>query len=280
MSEHQATEVEKTDGFLLIFERPFLALAYALAYHRELDALGRESGVALAARIGIHLGEVALRQNQPEEVAKGAKPIELEGLAKPITARIASLAQGGQTLLTASAFEMAKWSAVDSADFDRMDWLFHGRYLFNAAGVPAIGAPVEKAVAVFEVGLPGFAPLTAPLDSEKAKRVDESSSLGSGLAADFDADDPIGSQIGPYRIERELGKGGMGVVYLANREDDELVMSVSIKLAQGSAVKGEILQRFRRERQLLADLNHPHIATLLDAGATGDGRPFFIMEYL
>ena len=93
-------EIDKTDGFLLLFERPVDAVDYALEYHRQLAELSRGIGVELEARAGIHLGEVHLRRNSAEDVARGAKPIEVEGLAKPVAARAMALARGRQTLLT------------------------------------------------------------------------------------------------------------------------------------------------------------------------------------
>jgi eukaryotic-like serine/threonine-protein kinase len=86
-----------------------------------------------------------------------------------------------------------------------------------------------------------------------------------------------GSMIGPYRIERQLGRGGMGTVFLATREDAEYSQQVAIKLVRG----GEMLvQRFRQERQILASLTHPNIARLLDGGTTADGLPYLVMEYV
>ncbi|CAM2011087.1 nSTAND1 domain-containing NTPase [Acanthopleuribacter pedis] len=90
----------------------------------------------------------------------------------------------------------------------------------------------------------------------------------------------IGSRIGPYRIQRELGRGGMGSVYLAEREDDQLRMKVCVKVLHGHLNRRDVELRFRRERQLLADLRHPHIAVIHDAGSTDEGRPYFIMEYI
>lgn len=87
-----------------------------------------------------------------------------------------------------------------------------------------------------------------------------------------------GQLIGQYRILRELGRGGMGVVYLAERADGEFRKQVAIKLIAPSANE-QIKQRFRRERQILADLAHPNIARLLDGG-TLNGLPFVVMEYV
>jgi tetratricopeptide (TPR) repeat protein len=86
-----------------------------------------------------------------------------------------------------------------------------------------------------------------------------------------------GSMIGPYRIVRQLGRGGMGTVFLAIREDAGFSQRVAIKLVRG----GEMLvQRFRQERQILASLEHPNIARLLDGGTTPDGLPYLVMEYV
>ena len=85
---------------------------------------------------------------------------------------------------------------------------------------------------------------------------------------------------GPYRATRLLGAGGMGAVYLAERTDGELRRQVAIKVPQFSGSPVLFLARFRRERQLHAQLSHPYIARLLDAGTTVDGVPFLVMEYI
>jgi serine/threonine protein kinase len=86
--------------------------------------------------------------------------------------------------------------------------------------------------------------------------------------------------IGPYRVLRELGKGGMGVVYLAVRDDGAFRKNVAIKLLRGDAVTHEFVERFRNERQVLANFDHPNIARILDGGDTTDGMPFYVMEYV
>jgi serine/threonine protein kinase len=91
-------------------------------------------------------------------------------------------------------------------------------------------------------------------------------------------DAAAGKRIGPYRILRELGEGGMGVVYLAVRDDDAYRKRVAIKVASGTANREEA--RFVRERQILATLEHPGIARLLDGGSTESGRPYLVMEYV
>ncbi len=90
----------------------------------------------------------------------------------------------------------------------------------------------------------------------------------------------IGKLIGPYRLKRVLGRGGMGVVYLAVRDDDAYQKRVAIKLIKKGMDSEEIIKRFRNERQALAALEHPNIARLLEGGTTEDGRPYFVMEYI
>ncbi|MDQ3041815.1 MAG: serine/threonine protein kinase, partial [Acidobacteriota bacterium] len=90
----------------------------------------------------------------------------------------------------------------------------------------------------------------------------------------------IGKQVGKYRIERELGAGGMGVVFLAERSDGEFAQRVAVKFLRQSFYSQSTLKRFVSERQILARLNHPYIAQLIDGGATEDGTPFLVMEYV
>jgi tRNA A-37 threonylcarbamoyl transferase component Bud32/tetratricopeptide (TPR) repeat protein len=89
-----------------------------------------------------------------------------------------------------------------------------------------------------------------------------------------------GRRIGPYQAIREISHGGMGTVYLAARADGQYKKHVAIKLIRRGMDTDEILRRFRHERQILAALDHPNIARLLDGGTTEDGRPYFVMEYI
>ena len=90
-------EIDKTDGMLLLFEAPADAVGFALAYQEALRALVPP----LKARVGLHVGPVTLRENSPADVARGAKPLEVDGIAKAIAARVMSVASGGQILLSA-----------------------------------------------------------------------------------------------------------------------------------------------------------------------------------
>ncbi len=89
-----------------------------------------------------------------------------------------------------------------------------------------------------------------------------------------------GESVGAYRIVRELGRGGMGTVYLAERAAAGFEQRVALKVIKRGMDSDEVLRRFIAERQILAQLNHPHIARLLDGGQTADGRPFYVMEYI
>ena len=89
-----------------------------------------------------------------------------------------------------------------------------------------------------------------------------------------------GQALGPYKLIREIGRGGMGTVYLAMRGDDQYRKRVAIKLIKRGMDTEEILSRFRHERQILASLDHPNIARLLHGEMTADGLPYFVMEYV
>jgi serine/threonine-protein kinase len=88
-----------------------------------------------------------------------------------------------------------------------------------------------------------------------------------------------GRQLGPYRLTGEIGSGGMGTVFLAERVDQNFDQRVAIKLLRGLPTR-DSTERMRRERQILADLSHPHIGRLLDGGTTTDGQPYLVMEYV
>ena len=87
-------------------------------------------------------------------------------------------------------------------------------------------------------------------------------------------------RIGPYRVVRELGRGGMGVVYLAERVEGGFEQRAAIKVLKRGMDSDAILRRFLRERQILAGLEHANVARLLDGGVTEDGQPYFAMEYV
>jgi serine/threonine protein kinase len=89
-----------------------------------------------------------------------------------------------------------------------------------------------------------------------------------------------GKRIGVYKIVREIGRGGMGTVYLADRDDEQYQHQVAIKLVKRGMDSDLVIRRFKNERQILANLTHPNIAGLLDGGTTEDGLPYFVMEHV
>ncbi len=93
-------------------------------------------------------------------------------------------------------------------------------------------------------------------------------------------DDLTGERIGPYRITRLIGRGGMGTVYEAVRDDEQFQQQVALKLIKRGMDSDFVRDRFLRERQILASLDHPHIARLFDGGTTADGQPYFVMEFV
>lgn len=93
-------------------------------------------------------------------------------------------------------------------------------------------------------------------------------------------DDAAGRRLGPYTLLRPLGQGGMGTVYLATRDDGAYDRQVAVKLLRWSFADGDLLHRFLAERQILARLEHPHIARLYDGGTTEDGQPYLVLEHV
>ena len=143
--------IDRSDGLLLLFERPVDGLGFALDYTRGLQAIGQERGVELQARAGLHVGEVLTWKNSDAAVQVGAKPLEVEGLAKPMAARLMSLARPGQILLSAVAESLTHRAARDLGERGQnLLWKSHGRWRFK--GVP-------EAQEIFEVGEVGIAPL-------------------------------------------------------------------------------------------------------------------------
>ncbi|ALT77133.1 hypothetical protein AT984_07925 [Paucibacter sp. KCTC 42545] len=149
LHEWHGREIDKADGFLLIFERAGDALGFAFAYHQALAALPEP----LLARVGLHAGPVTLRENSPHDVAIGAKPLEVDGLAKPVAARVMAAARGGQTLLSKAARELLGQN--------EQGLISHGHWRLK--GLPE---PLE----LFEAGT-ADAPFLPPPDSDKAYRV-------------------------------------------------------------------------------------------------------------
>ena len=158
--------------------------------------------------------------------------------------------------------------------WNRLDLLFE-----QAADL----APAERAALVAEVRAddPTLADeLEALLRFDRAGEAPLDQAVQGAVTSILDRSGPDrrGSRLGPYRIIEELGHGGMGTVYLAERADDAYDAQVAIKLIRGGVASREQIRRFKSERQILASLNHPNIGRLLDGGTTPDGLPYVVME--
>jgi len=163
LRRYRGREIDKTNGFLLLFERPIQAVGFALEYQRRLQELAELEGVAIAARVGIHVGEVVIWENAAEEIARGAKPVEVEGLAKPVAARLMGLALAKQILMTGVAYGLAQRAEAELRAAGRIpQWTCHGDYRFPG---------VLETTLVFEVGEADVAPLCRPPNSAQALRI-------------------------------------------------------------------------------------------------------------
>ena len=129
---------------------------------------------------------------------------------------------------------------------------------------PQTAARIER---LLELDRDGADPFASAIDSI-------SQDIGGAAAA------LIGQEVAGFRLLRLLGQGGMGAVYLAERQLRDFQQWVAIKLLHGQWLDPATLERFARERRILARLHHPNIATLIDAGATADGRPYLVMEHI
>ncbi len=124
------------------------------------------------------------------------------------------------------------------------------------------------------------AEVSSLLAADQDDRVAEIVSGTAEAVLNFEEQSMAGRMIGPYRIEREVGRGGMGTVYLATRADGQYEQEVAIKVVRERMARPDLVERFRAERQILARLEHPNIARLLDGGTTDEGSPYVVMEHI
>ncbi len=168
-----------------------------------------------------------------------------------------------------------RWQRIDALFEATLDQPLDERTRFLArrcAGDDALRREVEALLAA--AGKAGsFLQAPAPLPAIAGPAASESATGG-------ELDVAAGPTVGPYRILREIGEGGMGAVYLAVRDDDAYRKQVAIKLLLPGVRSVGLVRRFRSERQILATLEHPNVARLLDGGATPDGRPYLVMDYI
>ena len=157
LGTHRGREIDKSDGFLHTFADALDGILYALAYHEACEAMSDEEGVRLSARAGLHTGSIQLLKNHAADVERGAKPFEIEGIAKATAARIMTLALGGQTLISAATREA---SAVVGAP--QLRTFEHGHYRLKGVGEPMV---------LIEVARGDRGILAPPPDSPKVHRV-------------------------------------------------------------------------------------------------------------
>jgi serine/threonine-protein kinase len=158
-----------------------------------------------------------------------------------------------------------RWSEVDRVFAEALDLPPAERPVFleaACAGDPDLRSEVERLLAA---------------DGDSANFLESSPGEILGQALDGRLD---GESLGPYRLLRAIGSGGMGTVYLARREDEHYRQEVAIKILRPGRESSEALHRFLAERQILARLQHPNIARLYDGGRTADGRPYLVMEWI
>jgi predicted ATPase/class 3 adenylate cyclase len=207
LPQWRGREIDKTDGMLLMFDTAADAVYYALHYHHALA----DMAVPLKARAGLHVGPVILRENGAEDIARGAKPLEVDGLAKPTAARIMSLARGGQTLLTTEAREDLGKTVLKTQS--------HGHWQ-----IKGVADPIE----LFEVGFPEDR-FVAPADSEKVFRVVQTGEWwmpvkaipnnlphqGTSFIGREREIDEVKTLLGTSRMVTLLGMGGLGKTRLS-----------------------------------------------------------------
>jgi serine/threonine-protein kinase len=170
------------------------------------------------------------------------------------------------------------WPAVERLFLEALDLTGEDRTALLAAEPDPT---VRDAVADLLAALDTADGLLAALDGRPVTALLLADAVASDAeAAEADVPDTLGpgARVGPYRVEGELGRGGMGVVYRAARADGTFHKEVALKLVKRGMDTDEVLARFRRERRLLAGLDHGAVARLLDGGTAEDGRPFLVME--
>ena len=150
----------------------------------------------------------------------------------------------------------------------------------------ALELPPPERTAFLDTACGGDSVLRAEVDSMLRIHSDDTGDVqaivdrGARDYAESDPDPWLGQEVGAFRIVQHISEGGMGTVYRGERTGGEFTQSVAIKLLSSALISTQARQRFRGERQILANLNHPNVASLLDGGATDTGVPFLAMEYI
>lgn len=175
---------------------------------------------------------------------------------------------------------------TENAKFTAEHWKLIEQ-IFNSV----IELPSDQRAAYLDEACKGNPAVRQKIEALVAAHFNSSVKLGPAVASvsheDLTTADPQHERkpvetlrIGPYQVVRRIGEGGMGSVFLAMRDDQQFKKYVAIKIIRKGMDSDEIIDRFRRERQILAALDHPNIAKLFDGGSTQDGLPYFVMEHI
>jgi serine/threonine-protein kinase len=155
---------------------------------------------------------------------------------------------------------------MQPSTWDRLEAVF-----FEALALPA----TERA-AYLDRACAGDAELRAEVEAVLASHL----AIGDDEAPAIPPERRVGTRVGAYRLDALIGRGGMGEVYRARRADEEYEHEVAVKIVRSGLPPFEMVRRFRQERQILARLEHPNVATLLDGGVTAEGQPYLVMQYV
>ena len=247
------------DGFFATFPVPSSAVRCALAFLSDL----RDS--PLQVRIGIHMGETT-------HVPGTGQRDKLLGLAVDTAGRVMGLARADQILITRHALDSARQQVQEAPGGEAVVWRSHGAYRFKG---------LDESIEIHEVGIEGIAPLAAPNGSQKARRLGGSTtSLPQIQSAQDGTQFAPGDRVDGLHIEKTIGAGAYGVVFLAR---DELIgRPVALKVVAGEhtvdadAAREQILS----EARLIGALNSPHIVTLHRVHPAPDGGWMLQMEFV
>ncbi|MFW6199121.1 MAG: tetratricopeptide repeat protein [Gemmatimonadota bacterium] len=166
------------------------------------------------------------------------------------------------------ALSPERWERVEALFFDALEQPPEERQAFLADACGEEPSLRDEVLSLLQA------------DSEEVRRrVEAVDRVAEGLMASTGSTAP-GQRLGAYRLKEELGRGGMGVVYRGVREGDDFEQTVAVKVLPGALFSPETVDHFRNERRILAGLEHPNIARLLDGGTTPEGVPYVIMEYV